>query len=62
MQVVEMGTRAENLTGRKPVVIARAGNLDWYLVERVSDGRRFLMVRPGLNKPEAVRHAEARVA
>ena len=46
--------RAVNLTGRKPVVIARHPNVG-VLVERVTDGRLFLVLTPGANREDAQR-------
>ena len=62
MQVVVKGTRAENLTGAKPVVLARAGDLSWYLLERTSDSRQFLLVDAGINTLEATRSARLAIA
>ena len=56
--LIEAGSPAENLTGARPVIVARHRDGHSYLARRVSDGRLFFIYRRGLSEPNKVAASE----
>ena len=56
--LIEAGSPAENLTGARPVIVARHRDGHSYLARRTSDGRLFFIYRRGMTNPNEVAASE----
>jgi hypothetical protein len=56
--LIEAGSPAENLTGARPVIVARHHDGHSYLARRTSDGRLFFIHRRGMIEPNKVAASE----
>lgn len=60
--LVRSGTVSANLTGSKPVIIAKNVNNEWFVYKRVSDGQLFLEIPQGADAKSAHAWAVATLA
>jgi len=57
--LVRTNTPRANLTGRKPVVVAKNLNNDWFIYERTIDGQLFLEIPQGASESSAREWADS---